>query len=210
MGSLPPCGGGLGRGVPLALLPVTGSNASQNLMHVDDNTVRMTGGGGDEDVLHQPAVFFGAGLEFRHGAEVDQLGIDRLAALELLQQLDRPKADALVLDIDHRAVVGLEGILRFEVDQFVGTDNLEVRAERQHLAVDLASYLATDDGNDAADAVAYVAGRGHLRDARCDGEDVFCLERRCHPKPPNAPSCASAARWRAAERRSGSRGARGP
>src|SRR5262245_28907472 len=77
-----------------------------HLMHIDDDAIRVAGGRGHEDVLHQPAIFFGTGLEFRHGAEVDQLGIDRLAALELLQQLHRPEADALVLDIDDRAVVG--------------------------------------------------------------------------------------------------------
>ena len=77
-----------------------------------------------------------AGLEFRHGAEIDQFGIDRLAALQLLQQLDRAEADALVLDIDDRAVVGLEGVFGFELDQLVGPDDLEVGAERQDLAVD--------------------------------------------------------------------------
>ena len=35
-----------------------------------------------------------------------------------------------VLDIDHRAVVGLEGIFGLEVDQLVGADDLEVGAER--------------------------------------------------------------------------------
>ncbi len=60
-------------------------------MHVDDDAVGVARGGGDEDVLHQPAVFFSAGLEFRHGAEIDQFRIDRLAALQLLQRSTGPK-----------------------------------------------------------------------------------------------------------------------
>ncbi len=58
---------------------------TQHLMHVDDDAGGVAGGGGDEDVLHQPAVFCGTRLEFRDGAEIDQLWIDRLAALEFLQ-----------------------------------------------------------------------------------------------------------------------------
>ncbi|MEH2504421.1 hypothetical protein V1290_003232 [Bradyrhizobium sp. AZCC 1578] len=30
---------------------------SQHLMHVDDDAVGVAGGGGDEEVLHQPAIF---------------------------------------------------------------------------------------------------------------------------------------------------------
>ena len=94
-------------------------------MHVDHDAVGVAGGGGYENVLHQPAVFFsGTGLEFRHGAEIDQLGIDRLAAFEFLQQLDRPKTDALVLDIDDRTVVGLESVFGLELDQLVGPDDI--------------------------------------------------------------------------------------
>ncbi len=98
-------------------------------MHVDDDAVGVAGGGADEEVFHQPAVFFRAGLEPRHGAEIDQFGVDRLAALEFLQQVDRAEAQALVLDIDDCAVVGLEGVFRFELDQFVGADDLEIRTE---------------------------------------------------------------------------------
>src|SRR5262245_20435586 len=57
--------------------------ASHHLMHVDHHAVGMACGRADKDVLHQPAVFLMPRLELRHGAEVDQLGIDRLAALEL-------------------------------------------------------------------------------------------------------------------------------
>ena len=66
-------------------------------MHVDDNPVGVARGGADEQVFHQPAVFFGPGLEFRHGAAIDQFWIDRLAALELVQQIDRAEAQADVI-----------------------------------------------------------------------------------------------------------------
>ena len=54
-------------------------------MHVDDDAVGVAGGGADEQVFHQPAVLFTSGLEPRHGAELDQFRVDRLAALEPLQ-----------------------------------------------------------------------------------------------------------------------------
>jgi hypothetical protein len=88
-------------------------------MHVDDDAVGVAGGGGDEEVFHQPAVFLVAGLEFRHGAAIDQFGIDRLAALQLPQQIGRPEAKALV-PTDHRAIVGLEGVFRLQFDQLIG------------------------------------------------------------------------------------------
>ena len=113
------------------------------------------------------------GLEFRHRAEIDQFRVDRLAALQLLQQFDRAEAKALVLDIDHRAVVGLEGIFRLEFDQLVGPDDLEVGAERADLAIDpLAADLAAGNRNDAANAVADVAGRGDAADPGGNGEDI--------------------------------------
>src|SRR6185437_2260201 len=151
--------------------------ALQHHMHVDHHAVGVTRSGGDENVLHQPAVFCSTGFEFRRGAEIDQFWIHRLAAFELLQQLDRPEADAPVLDIDHRAVVGLEGVFRFEIDQLVGADDLEVGAERQHLAVDpLAFHLAAGDRNDAADAMADIARDRHLADAGRDGEGESGVE----------------------------------
>jgi hypothetical protein len=105
-------------------------------MDVDHDAVGVAGGGADEEVFHQPAVFGGPGLEPRHGAKINQFGIDRLAALELLQEFDRAEAQALVLDIDDGAVVGLEGVFGFQLDQFVGPDDLEIRTEGADLAVD--------------------------------------------------------------------------
>ena len=43
----------------------------QHLMHVDNHAVGVAGGGADEQVFHQPAVFGGPGLEPWHGAEID-------------------------------------------------------------------------------------------------------------------------------------------
>jgi len=87
--------------------------------------------------------FSGTRLKLRHRAEIDQLGIDRLATLQPLQQFDGSETNTLVLDIDHRAVVGLERVFRFQFDQLVGPDDLEVRAERADLAVDdIATHLA--------------------------------------------------------------------
>src|SRR6185312_11309014 len=123
---------------------------------------------------HQPPVFLASRLEFRHGAEIDQFRVDRFAALQFLQQFDRAEANALVLDIDHRAVVGLEGIFRLELDQLVGPDDLVVGAERADLAVDpLATDLAAGNRNDAADAVANVARGGDAADPGGNGEDIL-------------------------------------
>jgi len=90
-----------------------------------------------KQVFHQPAVFFGTRLKLRHRAEIDQLW-DRPArhAFKRCSSSTGPKTDALVLDIDHRAVVGLKRIFCFQFDQLVGPDDLEVRAERADLAVD--------------------------------------------------------------------------
>src|SRR6185437_7310228 len=155
-------------------------------MHVDHDAACVAGDGGDEQVLHQPAILFVAGFEFRRGAAIDQLGIDRLVALELLQQVERPEADALVLDIDHRPVGGLEGVFRFQLDQLIGPDDLEIRAERINLAVDLTADIATDDRDDAANAVADLARADDIADQRSDGEDIFGFERWCHEKTPVA------------------------
>ena len=58
---------------------------SKHLMHVDDDAVGVARGGADEQVLHQPAILFTAGLELRRGAKIDQLGIDRFVTLELFK-----------------------------------------------------------------------------------------------------------------------------
>src|SRR6516225_4758407 len=58
-------------------------------------------------------------LEFRRAAAIDQFWIDRLVAFELLQEIDWPEADALVLDIDERTVVSLDRIFRFQLDQLI-------------------------------------------------------------------------------------------
>src|SRR6516165_7265452 len=158
-------------------------------MHGDHHALRITGDGGDEEVLHQPAILRCSGLELRRAAAIDQLRIDRLVALELLQQIKRPEADALVLDIDDRAVVGLKRIFRFQLDQLVGPDDLEIRAEWTDLAVDLAAHFTADDRHDAADAMADLAGTDDRIDMGGDGEDVFCLDHGGHRQ--RAPKVAS-------------------
>src|SRR5437762_9061912 len=164
-----------------SLYPSYGPDNSQHLMHVDNHAVGVAGGGADEQVFHQPAVFGGPGLEPWHGAEIDQFGIDRFAAFQLLQQVDRAEAQALVLDIDDRAIVGLEGVFGFQFDQFVGPDDLEVGAERTDLAVDLlAPHLAACYRNDPAHTGADLAGRCHLADPGGDGEDISGQELRGH------------------------------
>src|SRR6516225_432664 len=137
----------------------------------------MSRGGGDENVLHQPAILCRTGFEFRHGTEINLRGIDRLAPFEFLQKLHRTEAYALVLDIDDRAVVGFEGVFCFELDQFVGPNDLKVRAARENLAVDFfALHLAANDRDDPAHAVTDVSGRGHRADLGRDGEGVLGAE----------------------------------
>src|SRR5205085_8206158 len=123
---------------------------------------------------------------------IDQVRVHRLAAFQLLQQVERAEAKTLVLDIDHRAVVGLEGVFRLELDQLVGPDDLEVGAERADLAVDpLAFHVTTDDRNDPAHAGADLARRGRLADPRGDGEGVSGQELRGHFLPYPAIRCGS-------------------
>ena len=55
-------------------------------MHVDLDAVGMPRADADEQVFHQPAVFCGTGLEFRHRAEIDQRGIDDLALRDAVEQ----------------------------------------------------------------------------------------------------------------------------
>src|ERR1700722_5113072 len=154
---------------------------SQPLMHVEHDAVGVACRRSDKHMFHQPAVFRGSGLELRHGAEIDQFRIDRFAAFQPLHQLDRPKTNAAVLDIDHRAVVGLEGVFGFEFDQFTRPDDLEVRAERADLAVDIiAAHLAADHRNDPAHAMTGIAGGCHAADMGGDGEDVSGFEDRGH------------------------------
>src|SRR5437763_9005279 len=162
----------------------THPNFSQHLMHVDHDPVGMPRGRADKQVLHQPAVFFGTGFEFGSSAEINQLGIDRFALVQPLQQFDRSKTNSPVLDINDRAVVGFESISRFQFDELVGPDDLKVRAERADLAVDVwAANLSSDYGNNPANAVADIAGRGHAADMRRDGEDESGLQRRRHRSP---------------------------
>src|SRR5260363_93745 len=119
--------------------------------------------GADKDVLHQPAILVVAGLEAWLGPEVDQLGIDGLAALELLQQIDRSEANAAVLDIDGRAIIRFQGVFRLQVDQLVGADDLEVGAQIANPAADAlaaqarALHLAAMDRDDPAHADAGLA-----------------------------------------------------
>src|SRR6185312_2590850 len=71
-----------------------------------------------------------------------------------------------------------------QLDQLVGADDLEIGAERQHLAVHLLSpHLAACDRNDAADTVTDFAGGRHVRDVRRDGEGVLGAKDRSHLLP---------------------------
>src|SRR5581483_2286743 len=160
--------------------------SSQYLMHVDHHALGVAGDGGDEEVLHQPGVLRSSRLEFRRGAAIDEFRVDRLVALEPLQQLRRPEADALVLDIDDCAIVGLKRIFRLQLDQLIGPDDLEVRTERADLAVDLPTHLTADDRHDAAHAMSDIAGTDDRIDVRGDGEDVSGFKYRIHRhQPPN-------------------------
>src|ERR1700689_4951297 len=142
-------------------------------MHVDHDAVGVARGGRDEQALHQPAIFYGSGFEPRHGAKINQRGIDRLAAVELLHQLDRAAADTAVFDIDHRAVVALDCVFRFKIDRRVRTDDLKIRAKGKDFAVEvMAPYLAANDWNNTPLPNADLAGRGHTADVSRNGEDI--------------------------------------
>src|SRR3978361_1902955 len=153
---------------------------SQHLMHVDDDAIGVARSGSDEQVFHQPAVFLAAGLEPRYGAEVVQGRSERLAGLQPLQQFDRSEADTLVLDINHGAIVGLKGVFGFQLYQFIGPDYLKVSAEWADLAGDFAAHLAAGNGNNAADALADIAGGCDAADVGRKGEDIFGRKLRVH------------------------------
>src|SRR5207253_409671 len=82
----------------------------------------------DEQVLHQPAVFCGSGLEFRHRAEIDQRGSDGLSARDAVEGFFWSKANPDVLDIDDGAVVHLKRVLCFQLGEAIGADHLEIGA----------------------------------------------------------------------------------
>src|SRR4051812_9754226 len=113
----------------------------------------------DEQALHQPAIFFTAGLEFRHRPEIDQRGIDGLATRDAVERLLRPEADADVLDIDDGAVVHLKRVFRFQFGKTIGADDLEIRAAGKDRAVHARpTHLAAENRNDPPRAVAEIAG----------------------------------------------------
>src|ERR1700733_86594 len=154
---------------------------SQHLMHVDHDTIGVTGGGCHEQALHQPAIFWCSGFEPRHGAQIDQRRIDGFATVEPLHEFGRPPADASVLDIDHRAIVGFNGVFRLELDRGIRPHDLEIRSKGADLPIDVpASHLAANDRNDAALADADVAGRHDAGDMGGDGEDVAGRKERLH------------------------------
>src|SRR4051812_1851815 len=128
-----------------ALRCVRGTQApSHHLMHVQLHAVWMPRADADEQVLHQPMVLFTAGFEFRHRAEIDQRGIDDLAARDAVQCFLRPEADADVLDVDDGAVVHLKRVFRFQFGKTVGSDDLEIRAAGKDRAVQARpTHLAT-------------------------------------------------------------------
>ena len=150
-------------------------------MHVDHNAIGVARGGCHEQALHQPAIFFGSGFESRHGAEIDQRGIDRFTAVELFDEFGRTPADASILDLDHRAIVGLERVFRLKLDRGVRPHDLEIRAEGTDFSIDVpAPDLAANNRNDAALADADIAGRCNASDMRGDGEDIAGGKDRFH------------------------------
>src|SRR6202047_5450790 len=193
-------------------------------MHVDLDAVGMPCADADEQVLHQPAIFIVAGFEFRHRAEIDLRGIDGFALGDPVQNSLWPEADAGILDVDDRAVVQLKSVFCFELGKAVRANDLEVRADGKDRAFDAwPKNFAAEDRNDAADAMAEIAGEDRRADLDGEAEDISCLKLARHGRPFfrrvfftrtgghfarkrfSAPSCAAAARSRAAETRSGSR-----
>src|SRR6266404_7121411 len=134
-------------------------DGSQHLMHVDLDAVGVSCADADEQVLHQPAILFGTGFEFRHRAKIYRCGIDNLTLGDPVQQLLRTEADADILDVDDGAVVRLKSVFCLQFGKAVRTDGLEVRTIGQDRAFDaLAAHFAAEDRNDPPDTIAEIAG----------------------------------------------------
>src|SRR5437868_15279881 len=127
-------------------------------MHVDLDAVGMPGADADEQVFHQPAIFFSAGFEFRHRAEIDQSGMDGLAFGNPVKQFLWPEPNPDILDVDNGAVVHLKGVFRRQFREAIGANDLEVRTNRKDRAVDaFPENLAAKDRNDSPDPVPEIA-----------------------------------------------------
>ncbi len=169
--------------------------------------------------LHQPAIGRGAGLEPGHRAEIDQAGVHRLAAPDLVEGFFRSEAQADIFDIDDGAIVHLDGVFRLEFGQAVGTNHLVIRAALADPAMHpLAEKFAAEDRDHPAAAVAEVPGldrRPHL-DRKTEGiaggkrgsHDITKSESYRVGRSP-IPACAAATRSPAAETGSGSPGGSG-
>jgi hypothetical protein len=150
-------------------------------MHGDLDAVGVSGADADEQVFHQPAVFFAAGFEFRHRAEIDQSGIDGLTLCDAIQLILRAEADADIFDVDDGAVVHLESVFCFELGKAVGADGLEVGADRKDSSPDpFAENLPAEDRDDPPDTMAVIAGDDRGADLDGEAEDIFGLKRSCH------------------------------
>src|ERR1035438_2599635 len=137
----------------------------------------MAGADADEQVFHQPAIFFGARLEFRHRAKIDQGGIDGLAFCDAVQQRLRPEADADILDIDDSAVVHLKGVFGLELSQAVRPDDLEVGTIGKDRALDAwPKNFAAENRNNPPDAMAEIAGHDRRADLDGEAEDISGLK----------------------------------
>src|SRR5437588_10332805 len=128
-------------------------------MHLDLDAVGVSCADCDEQVLHQPAILFSSGLEFRRRAKIDQRGVDDLTVCDPVQQLLGTEADADILDVDDGAVVHFEGVFCLQFGKAVRANGLEVRTMRKDRALDaLAANLATKDWNNPPDPVAEITG----------------------------------------------------
>src|ERR1700694_4230521 len=192
---------------------VRGGDLLEHLVHVNLDAVGMPGTDADEQVFHQPAIFFGSSLEFRHRAKIDQRGIGGLAFGDPVPQLLGTEADADILDVDDRAVVHLEGVFRFQFSKAVRANDLEVRATRKNRPVHcFAAHFAAEDRNDPPRAMTEIAGDDRGADLDGEVENIFGLKSwrhgstqpsRFRGRESSEPSCVAAAMSRATEMRSG-------
>src|SRR5690606_15512444 len=131
----------------------------------------------DEHGPVQPVVRPLRGLEAGRDAAVGFLRRDVLAGFEAREDLRARPGDAAVVDVDRRAVVGLEQVVRLELDQPAVPDPRPVAARVGHHVSrqERAADLATDDRDEPAGELGGRGAKAHARsiaeiEARAEGQ----------------------------------------
>lgn len=147
---------------------------SANGKHPDPHIAGVTRSHADEHGPAQPLMRTRRHLEHRRGAEIIGGGVDWLTGDQALHDLWRPVTQAAIDDGDQRAVIGLDRVTRLDLGDTVGTNDLPVRAARQHDAAKTrAAHDSAFNRNDPAAAERRRSQLPWRRDTGFNFEDEF-------------------------------------